>query len=175
MAWEVINDKTNRDHTFFPDLDWLSCGEWWQSWWQLVLGSQTSQSLLPHSFGGNGPPSATHRWQGGGGSGGHQEHICDVDSSTSRAYVNFFYSTIYISYIGFSTSKENMTLLSEFSKSTFYSQHAAATSYTSRTIFYDLLLLLSSTATFGLVVLRWTMTKSSSAYMTYKKLYALLC
>jgi hypothetical protein len=27
----------------------------------------------------------------------------------------------------------------------------------------------------GLVVLLWTMTKSSSAYMTFKKLYALLC
>ena len=30
-AWEVINDKKNRRHTFFHDLDWLSCCEQWQS------------------------------------------------------------------------------------------------------------------------------------------------
>ncbi len=31
MAWEVIYDKKSRGHTFFQDLDWLSCGEQWQS------------------------------------------------------------------------------------------------------------------------------------------------
>ncbi len=91
---------------------------------QLVLGSQIGRS-----------PATTLPWEqwaslrytslaGGRGSCGYQEHICDVNNFMCRAYVTFFYSKIYISYVWFSTSTDNMTLLIKFY---IYSQHAAAT------------------------------------------------
>jgi hypothetical protein len=51
-AWEMINDKKTRGHTFFQDFDWLSCCKQWQSLHLLIwhvrscmLGSASSNDM----------------------------------------------------------------------------------------------------------------------------------
>ncbi len=85
---------------------------------QLVLGSQTGRSPAPTLPWEQWASLSYTSLAGGRGSCGYQEHICDVNNSTCRAYINSFYSTIYISYVWFSTSTDNMTLLTKFSTST---------------------------------------------------------
>ncbi len=66
---------------------------------------------------------------------GSQEHICDVNKSPCRAYVNFFYRTVQ-STSATSASLHLQTiwlLLSQFSN--IFSQHAAATGPTHRLLF----------------------------------------
>ncbi len=92
----IPSDNNTRGHTFSQDLDWLSCGEWWQSL-RLPIWHIRSCMLCP--AGANGMRS--DQWQ----------------------------------------NKQRSHLFSRF----------------------------------GLVVLWWTMTKSSPAYMTCKKLSPLLC
>ena len=91
----IPSDNNTRGHTFSQDLDWLSCGERWQSLHLLIWHVR---SCMLCSTGANAMRS--DQWQ--------------------KKQMSHFFPRL------------------------------------------------------GLVVLWWTMTKSSSAYMTFKKLYALL-
>ena len=139
--------QKNRGQTFFQDLDWLSCGEWWQSLHLLIWHVRSCMLCSASSN-----DMRSDQWQ--------TISVCPHLLPRFRLIVFKINDQVFRSCCSAPIKSCLLCSAGVYGMRSDQWQKNRGHTFFSR---------------FGLVVLWWTMTKSSSAYMTFKKLYALLC